>query len=145
MTNAKCASICSTAPNNYQYFGTQYGRECFCGASLTSGSVAAPESDCSFACAGDANQKCGGSRRLSLYKNTVTGGPSHPSSIGAYNLYGCVTDKVSARTLVTKTLSSSTMTLETCATFCAGSQFFGTEYGEFLGHLQSQSSFINFY
>lgn len=48
--------------------------------------------------------------------------------MGAYNLHGCVTDKVSARTLSGASRVSGTMTLEACATFCGAYKYFGTEY-----------------
>lgn len=44
-----------------------YLAECWCGAVLASGSSAVDESQCNVNCAGDATQKCGGGKRLSLY------------------------------------------------------------------------------
>ncbi|KAK2734225.1 hypothetical protein FQN57_001746 [Myotisia sp. PD_48] len=124
MTNEQCATFCAT----YPYFGTQWSRECFCGTTPAPGSEAAPLSDCSYPCTGDATQRCGGSRRLSLYHNAILTGPSHPATVGDYEFYGCVTDAVGARTLSERTTSSSAMTLEMCSTFCDGYTFFGTEY-----------------
>ncbi|OBT48309.1 hypothetical protein VE00_01254 [Pseudogymnoascus sp. WSF 3629] len=43
---------------------------------------------------------------------------------------GCWTDAVAARVLIDKKLYASTMTLENCATFCAGETFWGVEYGQ---------------
>lgn len=124
MTNEKCAAFCAV----YPYFGTQWSRECFCGTVLAAGSEAAPLSDCSYPCSGDATQMCGGSRRLSLYHNAELTGPSHPATVGDYEFYGCVTDSQTARTLTESALTDSDMTLEMCATFCSGYTFFGTEY-----------------
>ncbi|KAH6667842.1 WSC domain-containing protein [Halenospora varia] len=64
MTNEICAVDCAGS----EYFGTQYSVECWCGSSLGSGSYAAPSTDCSNACSGDATEICGGGRRLSLYQ-----------------------------------------------------------------------------
>jgi hypothetical protein len=125
MTLEKCAGICTA----YKYFGTQWGEECFCDNALATGSAAAPIADCSYACAGNAAQKCGGSRRLSLYQNPTFSGPSQSDIIGGYAFDGCVTDSVALRTLSGRLLRSDTMTLETCATFCAGSTYFGAEFG----------------
>src|SRR2546421_311211 len=64
MTNEVCAVDCAGS----QYFGTQWSIECWCGSSLAAGSSAAPSTDCSYACSGNASEICGGSRRLSLYQ-----------------------------------------------------------------------------
>ena len=86
MTLQACASDCTA----YTYFGTEYGRECeniqpvddqyltclgYCGNSFGTGSAVAPLADCSFACAGNAAQKCGAGNRLSVYKKG-TGTPA---------------------------------------------------------------------
>ena len=124
MTLAKCAGLCA----RYPYFGTQWGRECWCDNELTSGSGPAPLSECNVPCIGDETEICGGSRRLSLYQNDGWVGPEHPTSIGDYAFYGCVTDSASRRTLTGAMLGSSAMTLEMCATFCSGYTYFGTEW-----------------
>lgn len=124
MTLEMCAAFCSA----YPYFGTQWSTECFCDVQLTAGSAAAPESECNMPCGGDASQLCGGSRRLSLFHNDAIVGPEQPATIGNYELYGCVTDSQALRTLSADTQSSPTMTLETCAAFCDGYEFFGVEW-----------------
>lgn len=63
VTLESCATFCSA----YAYFGTEYGRECYCGNSFAAGSVVAPAADCSFKCAGNANEYCGAGSRLSVY------------------------------------------------------------------------------
>jgi len=125
MTLEKCAAFCST----YKYFGTQWNRECWCGDTLTAGSVAAPLSDCNYPCTGDATEMCGGSRRLSLYHDTTSAPPTAPGGIGSYAPLGCYTDKQTDRTLTAGLLRSSSMTIATCATFCSGHKYFGTEWG----------------
>ncbi len=124
MTLEKCAAFCSS----YPYFGTQWGRECWCDKELTLGSATAPLSECNYPCAGDATEMCGGSRRLSLYHNDDCVGPEQPNAIGNYELYGCVTDSQSRRTLTEGMLRSPAMTLEMCATFCSGYKYFGAEW-----------------
>lgn len=125
MTLETCAAFCAA----YPYFGTQWSRECFCGNEPAAGSGIAPMEECSNACTGDATQACGGSRRLSLYRNSGLTGPQHPDTVGAYEFYGCVTDSQGLRTLSEDTVTSADNTLETCATFCGGYTYFGTEYG----------------
>ncbi|KAL2060445.1 hypothetical protein VTL71DRAFT_9476 [Oculimacula yallundae] len=67
LTTAKCKSTC--AGKGYMYSGTEVGNECWCDNSLRNGG--APASDgsvgCSFKCAGNSSEICGGSDRLSLY------------------------------------------------------------------------------
>ncbi|KAF6787081.1 fungistatic metabolite [Colletotrichum sojae] len=63
MTLESCGAFCE----GLQYFGTEYGRECWCGAELDASSTEAPLSDCSFPCAGDDTQRCGAGNRLQVY------------------------------------------------------------------------------
>lgn len=65
MTLDTCAEFCE----GFTYFGNEYGRECYCGDSLGTGSVKADDQDdCNFPCAGDASQYCGAGNRLELYR-----------------------------------------------------------------------------
>ena len=67
MTLESCAAFCAA----YQYFGTEYGRECYCGNAFSAGSVEAAAADCSMPCAGNANNLCGNGNRLSVYSKTA--------------------------------------------------------------------------
>ncbi|WYZ34618.1 hypothetical protein EsH8_I_000894 [Colletotrichum jinshuiense] len=60
--------------------------------------------------------------------SAVPTGPSQPATVGAWKLYGCQTEATNARALNAKTTASDDMTLEKCATFCAGYTYFGVEY-----------------
>ncbi|GAB0138052.1 hypothetical protein EsDP_00006299 [Epichloe bromicola] len=65
MTLDSCAKFC----HGLTYFGVEYGRECYCGNALQTGSVnATNQADCSFLCPGDKSQYCGAGVRLELYK-----------------------------------------------------------------------------
>lgn len=65
MTLEVCAKYCS----GFAYFGIEYGRECYCGDAIKTGSSKAQDaSTCSMVCSGDATTYCGGSMRLQLYK-----------------------------------------------------------------------------
>ncbi|OCK86461.1 hypothetical protein K432DRAFT_258118, partial [Lepidopterella palustris CBS 459.81] len=50
-----CGSFCS----QYQYFGVDYGRECYCGNTIVAGSAPAT-SGCTKLCAGNSFEFCGG-------------------------------------------------------------------------------------
>ena len=63
MTNEACAEYCE----EYELFGTQYGRECYCGEVLSELSREADASDCGMLCSGADSEYCGGSDRLSVY------------------------------------------------------------------------------
>ncbi|KAK7924877.1 WSC domain-containing protein [Apiospora marii] len=85
MTLESCSSFCSAA--GATYFGTEYGRECYCGNVFQTGPHPAPASDCSMLCAGNPLEFCGNGDRLSVYvlnsKAPVGGGSSGSSSTSA--------------------------------------------------------------
>lgn len=77
MTLESCASFCT----GFNYFGTEYARECYCGNTIQAGSIPAlNQADCSFLCAGDKTSYCGGSVRLQMYKLTSQVSTSASSS-----------------------------------------------------------------
>ncbi|KAK0560767.1 hypothetical protein OC861_006141 [Tilletia horrida] len=127
-----CASACS----KFLYFGTEYGQECYCGNQIMNGAVAGASSACSMPCAGNSTELCGAGNQLSLYKNnapvTIPPPPSQPSAIsGTWSFQGCYNDSVASRTLQGLNQNSASSTsLESCASICAGFQYFGTEYGQ---------------
>ena len=127
MTLESCAAFCADWP----YFGVEYGRECYCGLepASSSGSAEAPMSGCSFPCAGNADQKCGGNSRLNVYRNPNQTGPQAPKTVGAYTYFGCATDAAD-RTLKGSSMASNDMSLDKCEAFCGarGFGFFGTEF-----------------
>ncbi len=67
---------------------------CYCGSSISPGTVSAPSSDCSMPCPGGGSGTCGGNYRMALYNTTCTpplpppgpplSGPacSQPESVG---------------------------------------------------------------
>lgn len=63
MSNEVCAAFCQ----EYQYFGTEYGAECYCGNVLNETSNEAEETDCSMLCSGADDEFCGNGNRLSVY------------------------------------------------------------------------------
>jgi iron transport multicopper oxidase len=129
MTLEACATFCS----GYNYFGTEYGRECYCGYTLNI-TLKAQESDCSTPCAANANEICGTGNRLSVYVNNVTttppAVPAHIQQVGNYAWQGCYTEATTGRALSSSSYSNDNMTVESCASFCAGNgyQMMGIEY-----------------
>ncbi|KAL6868806.1 hypothetical protein ACO1O0_000126 [Amphichorda felina] len=66
MTIEKCGKYC--IGKGYKTFGAQNAIECWCGSKLDAGSKKAPEAECKSSCPGNTKQKCGGSKRLSVYQ-----------------------------------------------------------------------------
>lgn len=64
--------------------------------------------------------------------SSATSTPSlhHRDNIGEYLLVSCWTDDVGSRTLRGKQTAGDKMTLESCAEFCSGFVYWGTEYGK---------------
>ncbi|KAI8630141.1 heme peroxidase [Xylariaceae sp. FL1651] len=125
VTLESCAEFCQ----DYHYFGTEYGRECYCGNVPDASSNQTDLADCNMPCSGDISEYCGASNRLDLYYSNTTNGPSQPVTVGNYSWYGCQTEATSVRALSAKSLVNDNMTLEACATFCEGYMYFGAEYG----------------
>ena len=123
MTNEVCAASCA----KFQYFGTEYSSECYCGNALDSTAESTASSECNMKCSGNAGEFCGAGNRLSLYKNTnyVASAPA----LAGYNYQGCYTDG-NPRVLSAKSTSDGTsMSYESCAAFCEGYDLIGLEYG----------------
>lgn len=127
MTNIACAAFCQ----DFRYFATQFGSECYCGSHLAKGTSSAPLEDCRMTCAGDALSYCGGPDRLELYMNpdVVGGDPEQPAAAGDFAWHGCYTELDDARALGAAATAGEWMTTEACAEFCEEYEFFGTEYG----------------
>ncbi|KAG6269149.1 hypothetical protein E4U47_004269 [Claviceps purpurea] len=145
MTLEKCAKYCSA----YVYWGTEYGRECYCGNSLDKSSAAAPLNDCNMVCGGDHSQYCGAGNRIELYSTTSappiptpTATLTHKPTVSAYTLIGCWTEGNGVRALGQGLTISDKMTNEACAATCKAYKYFGTEYGTecYCGSYLSDSS-----
>ena len=158
MTLEYCASQMSA----YQYFGVEYGQECYGGSSLGAGSVLAPATDCSLPCPGNGNELCGAGNRLQLYRlngslptstlgsggsptatssavSTPTG-PVTVQKISGWSYLGCYTEGTNARALsgLQNPVPGSTNTIEVCGAACAGFTYFGVEYGSECEYLPLQ-------
>lgn len=128
MTLETCATFCA----GYKYFATEYSAECYCGNTLHSTSANVSLSDCSMTCAGNPLQYCGGPNRIELYEQdaiVAPPAPSQPTTVGtSWTFHNCMTEGSAGRALGAETYASDSMTLESCAAFCQGYAYFGTEY-----------------
>ncbi|KAK4227293.1 WSC-domain-containing protein [Podospora fimiseda] len=136
MTVSKCADICHTS--GYPVFGLEYYNECYCGNGLTPGTAAAPEAECSFPCAGNSNEMCGGDWRINVYEfstdvepptSTAPSTPSTTPALEGWNHDGCYTEGEGQRALSDVAFYDDAMTLEKCANVCDSYNWFGVEYG----------------
>ncbi|KAI1663060.1 heme peroxidase [Daldinia decipiens] len=130
MTLEDCMNNCS----NYIYWGTEYRRECYCGNSLHPTSEDAPLTDCNMVCGGDATEYCGDSNRIELYSTTAsqpapTATLAPKPTVSSYVRVGCYNEIPGGRALTGAAYADDTMTLEICATDCAGFEYWATEYG----------------
>jgi len=116
------------------YASLEYGQECWYGSHVHSGSRPKPLSECNFACPGNNTEFCGAGNRFLLY--SVDGVvppvdsdvPTQPATVGGYEFSSCVTEGDGIRALTGDSMVSDTMTLESCATYCAAYTYFGVEY-----------------
>jgi Glyoxal oxidase N-terminus/WSC domain len=135
MTDEACVSYC--AQLDFNYAGTEYASECFCGNQLATQSTLATASDCNMACTGANTTQCGGPNRLTVFWNgrVPSSGPAEVSAMNGWSSLGCYTDHgVANRTLTTimpTTGGQSALTVERCTTACRAGGFTlaGLEYG----------------
>ena len=59
-----CQSACGGA--GFKYSGVEFGAQCFCGNAIMNGGSQVTDGSCNIACAGNSNEICGGSNRLTL-------------------------------------------------------------------------------
>jgi hypothetical protein len=127
MTIKACSTFCKL----YQYFGTEYGSECYCGNTQSSSSTQAASTDCNEPCGGNSSETCGAGLRLSVYLNTAWV-PTTSPVIPGWVYQGCYNDSTSSRSLQGGPFyyDSANMTIKSCAAYCAASNsnYFGVEY-----------------
>lgn len=130
MTEGKCIGFCDQ--KGYSFAGVEYGRECWCGYQIGSGSSLVADSDCSFPCAGASGEPCGAGDRLNIFTNGVAPAVENPG-VNGYTSLGCYTDNVQARTLSTfEPTSDGLVFVRGCTEICAsnGFKYAGVEYGQ---------------
>ncbi|KAJ2982466.1 hypothetical protein NUW58_g6433 [Xylaria curta] len=138
MTLESCMNFCKDKGTTF--FGTEYGRECYCGNKLETGSKSAPASDCSMLCAGNAAEYCGAGDRLSVYllngtevapEPTVTAKPIPTAFPEGWTAQGCWQDGPNGRIMPTYNApDNDALTPQSCAALCdeRGYTISGTEY-----------------
>ncbi|CAN0347709.1 unnamed protein product [Ectocarpus sp. 6 AP-2014] len=119
MTTELCEQTCL----GNTYFATQYGRECWCGSAGADYTLHGESTDCTYACAGDADQTCGGFDAANVYLYTGDDAPTTSTFVGCYQ------DESDARIMELALTDSSSMTKEMCEAECTGSTYFGMQYG----------------
>ncbi|KAK5197016.1 hypothetical protein LTR92_002954 [Exophiala xenobiotica] len=140
---------CIQACQGYLYAGVEYGGQCFCGNSLSTGAVSTTSTDCNMACNNNQTELCGGPSRLNMYihgngtlaTSTPTAGTGGgntpvqptglavPPAIGNFSYMSCYTEATTGRALSAFTLADNSITLQTCASNCTQYRYFGVEYG----------------
>lgn len=128
-TVQSCTKRCVDA--GFALAGLEFATQCYCGNQLTSQATQITERGCFQACAGDKTQICGSSSRLSLWgtgKPTILQPPRNPSTVGSYKYAGCYKDNQGRKAMPVGKPGGSSLTLEKCATACAGYNYFGAEY-----------------
>ncbi|PWN26105.1 WSC-domain-containing protein [Jaminaea rosea] len=131
MSTSVCRAACSAA--GFSVAGMEYGQECWCDNSMTSGAKKVSDDFCNMACPGNSTETCGGSSLLSVYSIkavTTTAATSIPPTAGTSSYQGCYQELSGGRALSKASYSNSTNTPTQCAAFCAskGLQFSATQY-----------------
>ncbi|CBN74037.1 conserved unknown protein [Ectocarpus siliculosus] len=127
LTTEMCATYCE----GDDFFGMQYGSECWCGSTdekddedlFRHGSTT-----CEYPCAGDEEQTCGGYWAISLYEY----GSALATDIPEGSRYlGCYSDHRFERALSLKLTTSNDMTHEWCMDFCSefNAKYFAVQWG----------------
>ncbi|KAI1323225.1 hypothetical protein F5Y16DRAFT_351006 [Xylariaceae sp. FL0255] len=141
MTAEFCVAFCDAA--GYNYAGTEYYDECYCGFTLASGSAAANSTDCNTPCDGNSTEACGGPNRLSLFYNPYISGPQPNTGIPNWPYIGCYVEGTTGRALTYgANVASSSMSGKACTAACQAQGYIlaGTEYS---GECYCGNSFSN--
>lgn len=157
LTIEKCLASCQAA--GFVYAGVEYSSECHCGNTFSNGGGLAPDGNvgCSWTCAGNTAEICGGNSRLSMYEYinaagvvaSVTAAATTPNTATAtvslslpssttvsitlptgWSYEGCWVDGAQGRILATQQPDSTTNTIESCIATCSslGYGIAGLEY-----------------
>ena len=99
--------------------------QCFCGNYFNTGSVPAANHECDFKCPGNADEKCGGGNRLTVYESV-----EDKYDFTSFSALGCHTEATNGRALALKRTREEDMTIQKCADICGASKYglFGLEY-----------------
>jgi hypothetical protein len=136
MTIASCSQKCASL--GYTIAGMEYSTQCFCDDIIRQGGqLASADSQCGMGCGGNADEKCGGPDRLSVWSSQetlkVVKKPSPTDEVDGWKYQGCIVDpqgdgRIFPWQLVNKTGNSPEWCLGECKKF--GYMAAGMEYGE---------------
>jgi hypothetical protein len=87
MTDESCIAYCSS--KGFQYAGTEYSQECYCGSSLPSAATKLAETECGMACKGNASEPCGSGGKLSVFYSSAPVGPQPNPGVNGWQYIGC--------------------------------------------------------
>ena len=125
MTVEECAAYC--IQTDYAFFGIEQSTTCLCGSSVAVNSAQLAATACNTPCLGNKKEMCGGPNG-----GTSLFGPQGVSLVYDYVYSGCYSDSATERTLAggKNYTSSTTNTVEACATFCLPQYaYFGLDGG----------------
>ncbi|CAO1634803.1 unnamed protein product [Sympodiomycopsis kandeliae] len=126
-TPGVCAAFCSA--KGFQYSGTEYSSECYCGSRITTAKTA--DADCSMKCAGDSTAFCGGSSRVQVYKdNNWKQSFFTVMQSGQWNFTDCAVDSGPRLLPTAVSAGGKAMTVQSCLNACQakGFKYCGMEY-----------------
>lgn len=131
MSVDSCAAYCQ----DYKYYGTEFGSQCFCSNVLGTGTgvkrldtLQDPRySSCNYRCNGNFSQVCGGSGTINVFENKNYIPVIVQASSGNYKSKACYTDAGNGRALDGAATTSADMTVDKCGSFCKekGLRYFG--------------------
>jgi hypothetical protein len=136
MTVASCAKKCDDL--GYTIAGMEYGVQCFCDNIIRfGGKLATADTQCGMACAGNANEKCGGPDRLSVWSSQetvkVVKKPVPTETVDGWKYQGCIADPPGGdRLLPWQLINKTGLSPEWCLSQCKefGYMAGGMEFGE---------------
>ncbi|GAB1606542.1 uncharacterized protein LOC115209445 [Argonauta hians] len=129
VTTKVTLQLCFNHCSGYKYAGLQNSMECYCGNSYDRyGSLPADQWKCNSPCAGNASDICGGIMHNSVYQRENYAEESTTLK-GIY--LGCWQDSLPKRTLQGSVLTSDSMTIDQCLTFCRNNDYVyaGLQFG----------------
>ena len=136
LTVESCSTACQKA--GYKVAGMEYSTQCFCGnAIIQGGAPASSDNDCGMTCGGNANEKCGGPNRMSIYSNDtlVVMAPPVPQKTGlpgSWTYAGCLSEGTNGRVFKYQLILPDTNDAQNCLSQCSkfGFPAGGMEYGQ---------------
>lgn len=143
-TNGMCMAACAGKAERWQFAGTEYHSECWCGDVMPPLKVS--EDHCNFDCAGNINEICGGDgirtntgSFFSLFVDMGRGdtplpppmsGPFVNPGVDGFVSQGCHKEATSGRALSVGKSISANATVYNCIQACRGYTYAGLEFGQ---------------